>query len=164
MKYTVKIQSVSDIITNSSSEIFTVVNTDYCIREAIQELYNKYVREDKWNFSGDVRGLEMWTLCDEWEAIRGENEQEYDEKIIIEYDFNNYDAIVTEFIEHIDYEHDYAFIDAFYLSTNEFIRLQSLIYSINFNWDSVFLQFDNTNPDFVEDLKELLGESLIKIE
>ena len=156
MKYIINIQSISDIITNSSSEIFTVDNSNNIIK-TIEELFKTYDSSDKWNYAGEFCGCQIWTIKDEYNGII---DYIYDYEIEIEnfhhnWKHFNFDKIMEKFLDKIECNKVSQYINIKNLNFEEYIEFMSFYLDHIITLQTIFVQMDYGNQEFIKELENL---------
>lgn len=154
MKETVlKIQSYSDIITNSSSEVFLAKDPSTIgkIEAIIEEVINEFEYDIYMDYS-------ITTMSDEYIEVC-QDELEYK---IYPYDsiWEFSDIVHKQFWEFINYDETYPFIDARELTLEQYIQLMSLIDGVPLNKNSIKIVLDN---NIIADVLDKLEEENLEI-
>lgn len=154
MSYTliINIQSCSDIITNSSSEVFIVQEGKKWEIEHLKESF-----EENWRRSGMGGEFEMKTIEEYFEELKEGNYYRDYEYYIREWDSKTRNWYVSEkyvedFNEFIDYK--LGFINIRYLNIDQFVKLLKLNWDIELTKDSIMIDVDDTNYEFIESLEK----------
>ena len=151
--FILNIQSISDVITNSSSEVFVINSANDSSIQVIKELFEDSDKKGTWNYGGEVCGLQIWNLHDDYLSYFGGDE---DGMITIYEKSDNFDAIAEKFGDYFDYEYyDEPSINVKQLVFEQYVELCKLIYDDSICEDAIFLQFDHGNPEFEEKLRNL---------
>lgn len=143
------IQSFSDIITNSSSEVFLIQGHSKEEVEALQEQY-----ADLWRCSGCAGEFSVLTFLEDFEDLISEDSWD-NQYIICEWDKESREWIIpekfiTNFGEYIDYKN--LCIDLRELTSDQYIDLVNLDWGDNVTLDDLRVDVDNANHEFIDDL------------
>ena len=155
MKYVINIQSFSDIITNSSSELFVINNGSDKIKNIIEDLYKQYVKDNIWCYGGECCGLEIYDILDEYNSTK--NPEYSDDSFFYLYEeYPNIDKIMKLFCDKIEYDKYGGYIDYRELTIDDYIELRKLAENnIHLNQSTVYFNIDYGNQVFLNHLQNL---------
>ena len=161
--FAINIQSFSDIITNSSSELFCINDGNKEICNLLETIFKDWNDKRMWSWGGEACGCEIETIKEQYENLKN-----FDEQYIIYYNewtIENYeDFLNSDINKYIEYDKYGAFVKLKELSFEEYILFQNLYDKQNYTENTIFFRIDYGNHNFIEHLNKNLGLETIEIE
>lgn len=155
------IQSFSDIITNSSSELFTI-EANQKIIDFIESLYQEYIDNEKWYWGGEACGMILQTIT---ESYIEDINSEYSSDLIFELDYIYSEKIIETFPnKDISFDTYSLIINIHNFSLEEYIKLLSIRDECDYTENSIFIRVDYGNKGFIDYIENVLEIKLKSIE
>ena len=162
LNFLINLQSFSNIITNSSSELFCVIDGTDNIKSLIEAIFKDWDNNNKWHYGGEVCGCEIQTIRELYDSI----ENDYDNIQYIEYFSDKWEifdikTIKEKLHEYIQYDNHGAYIDLKELTFEQYIEFSSLYDQVNYTKNSIIFRIDYGNKKFIEYLNSLGIETIL---
>lgn len=162
LNFLIDLQSFSDIITNSSSELFCIIYGTDKIKKLLESTFKEWDNNDKWYWGGEACGCEIQTIRELYDNI----ENDYDNIQYIEYFSDKWEifdikTIKEKLHEHIQYDNHGAYINLKELTFEQYIEFSSLYDQVNYTKNSIIFRIDYGNKKFIEYLNSLGIETIL---